>query len=154
MDNFINSLLTDTDSNRLSCYVEEVISSIFVATIKISVFYFIHTWLLYSLFSLQICYIPSVVAAILAAIPFPLPAYSASIPGAIFIYYFDSQFNLIKSIAFFIIALMPSLVVDSSIYSGIKRSIHPYLISISITSGIVYFGVEGLLFTFDKCQPN
>lgn len=60
------------------------------------------------------------IAALLAAVPV-LNAYWASLPACIYLYYFDSNLPLLKSISMFLISIVPSMIVDSSIYSGIKR---------------------------------
>lgn len=112
--------LTDSEHHGFSRHVEEVINSIFAATLKISAFYGINTWLLHSLFNIQVCCIPSVAAALLAAVPI-LTAYWASLPACIYLYYFDTSLPVLKALAMFFIAIMPSFIVDSSIYSDIKR---------------------------------
>lgn len=163
MDTLTNSLVANPEQNQLSRNVEEVVNSIFAATIKISAFYGIYTWLVHSLFNIQIACIPSgkfrairwllfdrffflpVIAAILAAVPV-LNAYWASLPGCIYLYYFDPSLPVLKAISMFVIAITPSFIVDSSIYSDIKRAGHPYLTGLAITCGVVYYGVEGALF--------
>lgn len=145
LDNIVSSIFTSCEQNRFSRYVEEVVNSIFAATLKISAFYGIYTWLLHSLFDIQICCIPSVIAAILAAVPL-LNACWASLPACLYLYYFDQNLPVLKSLTMFIMAIMPSFIVDSSIYSDIKRAGHPYLTGLAITCGVVYFGVEGALF--------
>ncbi|KAJ6224118.1 hypothetical protein RDWZM_002663 [Blomia tropicalis] len=147
LDSIVASLFTqnNNEKTRFSGYVEEVVNSIFAATINISAFYGIYTWLLHSLFGMRLCCIPAVVAAILAAVPI-LNAYWASLPACIYLYYFDTKFPLVKSIIMFMMAIMPSFIVDSSIYSDIKRGGHPYLTGLAITCGVVYYGVEGALF--------
>ncbi|UXI22720.1 hypothetical protein NH340_JMT08662 [Sarcoptes scabiei] len=145
LDSIVANLVTNHEHNCFSQYVEEIINSIFAATIKISAFYGIYTWLVHSLFGIEICCIPSVIAAILAAIPL-LNAYWASFPACIYLYYFDQTFPLVKSFLMFFVAILPSFIVDSSIYSDINRGGHPYLIGLAITCGVVYYGIEGALF--------
>lgn len=72
----------------------------------------------YLLTSFSIC--PQAIAAILAAVPL-LNACWASLPACLYLYYFDQNLPLLKSLAMFIMAILPSFVVDSSIYSDIKR---------------------------------
>lgn len=60
------------------------------------------------------------IAAILAAVPL-LNACWASLPACLYLYYFDQNLPFLKSLTMFIMAIMPSFIVDSSIYSDIKR---------------------------------
>ncbi|XP_046908330.2 uncharacterized protein LOC124489944 isoform X2 [Dermatophagoides farinae] len=146
MDHMAASLVTSNqEENKFSHYVEQVVNSIFAATIKISAFYGVYTWLLHSLFSIGICYIPAVIAAILAAVPL-LNAYWASLPACLYLYYFEGNLALVKSLSMFGLAMLPSFMVDSSIYSDIGKGGHPYLTGLAITCGVVYYGVEGALF--------
>ncbi|KAH9413524.1 hypothetical protein DERP_008002 [Dermatophagoides pteronyssinus] len=146
IDHMVASLfISNQEENRFSHYVEQVVNSIFAATIKISAFYGVYTWLLHSLFALRICYIPSAIAAILAAVPL-LNAYWASLPACIYLYFFEGNLALVKSLSMFGLAMLPSFMVDSSIYSDIGKGGHPYLTGLAITCGVLYYGVEGALF--------
>lgn len=111
---------TNQEENRFSHHVEQVVNSIFAATIKISAFYGVYTWLLHSLFAIRICYIPAFIAAILAAVPL-LNAYWASLPACLYLYFFDGNLSLVKSLSMFGLAMLPSFMVDSSIYSDIGK---------------------------------
>lgn len=49
--------------------IEDSIRSVFVASLKMSTFYGIYTYLVYSLFSVSIVYLPSIIASLLAFLP-------------------------------------------------------------------------------------
>jgi len=67
-----NATISTSTVNRsqfLIRAIEDSIRSVFVASLKMASFYGIYTYLIYSLFSVSIVYLPSILAALLAFLP-------------------------------------------------------------------------------------
>lgn len=122
--------------------VDESINAVFTASLKMMAFHGLSTWLLHRLFELEVVYIPSVISAIFAAVPFIAP-YWSSVP-ACFDLWFSGQRT--QSVLMLLIAIVPSSFVTTAFYSEIKNAGHPYLTGLSIAGGVFVFGIEGALF--------
>jgi len=129
-------------SSRFVGAVDEAVSSVFVASFKMAVFYFMWTWLVHSVFAVKFVYLPSVVAAVLGAVPF-LGSYWAALPAVLELWLVHAQ--PLTAALFFAAQLAPILCVDTAIYSEIKGG-HPYLTGLAIAGGIFCMGIEGAIF--------
>jgi predicted PurR-regulated permease PerM len=111
-------------SQLLIKVIEESIRSVFVASLKMAAFYGIYTYIVYSLFSVSIVYLPSIVAALLAFLPI-IGTYWTCIPGVLELWLIHNK--PLNAIIFVIMHFLPFTVgVDKAIYSEIRGG-HPYL---------------------------
>lgn len=126
---------------QISTAIENSVTSVFILTAKMSLYYFLHTYIVHSLFCLNIVFIPSIFAGILAPIPL-LPPYSVAVFGVVELWLVKGQ--ILATIVFVIASISPIFFADAAFYSEIKYS-HPYLIGLAIVGGIYSFGIEGAL---------
>ncbi|VDP24906.1 unnamed protein product [Schistosoma mattheei] len=132
-----NSLIT-----HLYSTVESAISGVFVATLKLALFYGLYTSLTHIIFGLDLVIIPSVLAAILGAVPI-IGTYWAVLPGAIEIIIIRQSLSQAGLLILF--HLLPTYVVDISVYREIKGAGHPYFTGLAIAGGIYCQGPEGAI---------
>jgi predicted PurR-regulated permease PerM len=137
----INSSQTSNNSTGkyLSQAIEDSIRSVFVASLKMASFYFVYTYSIYSLFAVNVIYLPSICAGIFAVVPI-FGTYWAGVPGILEIWLIQNR--PIEAFVFIALLMMPTYFVDTAIYSQIKNG-HPYLTSLSLAGGVYYLGLEG-----------
>lgn len=127
--------------NRFAVALEDAIASVFHASIKRAIIYGLWTWLIHSLFQVKLVYIPSVLAALLGAIPV-MPVYFPSAPAVLELYFQDCTFY---AVLLSVIQILSASTIDSTIYKEIKGGGHPYLTALSIAGGMFWLGPEGVI---------
>ncbi|PIK49973.1 putative transmembrane protein [Apostichopus japonicus] len=114
---------------------------VFGASIKMSSFYGLYTWLTHTVFGLQVVYLPAALAAIFGAVPF-LGTYWAVIPGVVELLVLGDRG---WAVALFVCQLLPMFLVDAAIYADIKSGGHPYITALSYRWGYVLLWNRGSL---------
>ncbi|CRL07378.1 CLUMA_CG020355, isoform A [Clunio marinus] len=134
--------INTTWGRRIADALEDSVSSVLVATLKLSVFHGLFTWLTHTVFGAHVVYLPSILASALAAAPF-LESYWCCIPAFLDLWLSQDRFylGLILVIIHFII---PSNF-NPIIHSEIKGAHHPYLTALSIIGGLYLLGIEGAI---------
>ncbi|KAE9554300.1 hypothetical protein FO519_002471 [Halicephalobus sp. NKZ332] len=122
--------------------IESAISGVFVLSAKMALFYGLYTYFVHSLFNLNVIFIPSLLAALFAAIPI-LPAYSVLIFGAIELYFIRQE--TVAAVVFSILSVAPIGFADAAFYREVKNS-HPYVTGLAIIGGMYWLGLQGAIF--------
>jgi predicted PurR-regulated permease PerM len=142
---------------RLADALEDSISSVLVATMKLSLFHGLFTWLTHTVFGAHVVYLPAILASILAAAPF-LECYWCVVPAFLDLWLSQDRFYL-GLVLFLIHFIVPSNF-NPVVHSEIKGGGHPYLTvsltwfqrlrlkilvfqALSIVGGMYLFGIEG-----------
>jgi predicted PurR-regulated permease PerM len=79
--------------SRVAEALEDSVSSVLVATLKLALFHGLFTWLTHTVFGVHIVYLPAFLAAILAAAPF-LETYWCSFPAFLDLWLSQDRFYL------------------------------------------------------------
>ncbi|CAL8141171.1 unnamed protein product [Orchesella dallaii] len=122
--------------------IEESVSGVFSATLKMSAFYGMWTWLVHTLFQVNIVFVPSFFAAVFAAVPLLMP-YWAAFPAVLELWLIQGQWT--KALFMLVAQMLPMSCVDAQIYSEIHSGGHPYLTALAVAGGIFYFGFQGAI---------
>jgi len=123
-------------------YIQDAIMSVFGASLKMAIFYGFYTYLTHTIFDIQIKYIPSLLAAITAVLPF-IGCYWVSLPGILYLYF--TKGSTLQSISLFICHVSPLFFVDTAIYSDVSQG-HPYFTALSVAGGLYIFGLDGAIY--------
>ncbi|XP_065207429.1 transmembrane protein 245 [Planococcus citri] len=133
--------MSPTYGTKLALAIERSVAEVFMVSSKLSLFYGLYTWFLHNLFQMHIVYVPTVIAALLAAVPV-LPTYIVCLPGVLDLWLL--QENTVGAILLFLLQFAPTNLVDAAIYEDIHGG-HPYLTGLGMAGGVLCFGIEGAI---------
>lgn len=128
--------------SKLADALEDSVSSVLVATMKLSLFHGLFTWLTHNIFGAHVVYLPAILASILAAAPF-LETYWCCLPAFLDLWLSQDRFYL-GLLLVLIHFIVPSNF-NPIIHSEIKGGGHPYLTALSIVGAMYLFGIEGAI---------
>ncbi|CAI4231117.1 unnamed protein product [Auanema sp. JU1783] len=121
--------------------VEQAIFGVFVLSSKMAVFYGFYTFFVHSLFDLNIVFIPSMMAAVFAAIPIMAP-YFVSVFGIFELWLVRGESA--AALVFGLMSFAPLMFADATFYREMKSS-HPYVTGLAIIGGIYWLGLQGAI---------
>ncbi|CAD5213405.1 unnamed protein product [Bursaphelenchus okinawaensis] len=119
--------------------IESAISGVFVLSAKMAIFYGLYTYFVHMLFGLNIVFVPSLVAAMFAAVPI-VPPYIVAVFGLIELYLVRGEGA--ATVFFAAASVAPLMFADTAFYREVKSS-HPYVTGLAIIGGITWIGLEG-----------
>lgn len=127
---------------RLAEALESSVSSVLFATLKLSLFHGLFTWLTHTLFGAHVVYLPAFISSLLAMAPF-LETYWCSIPAFLDLWLSQDRFYLGLVLVAIHFIIPPNF--NVVIHSEIQGSGHPYLTGLSIAGGIYVLSLEGAI---------
>uniref|UniRef100_A0A9J2PZX0 Transmembrane protein n=1 Tax=Ascaris lumbricoides TaxID=6252 RepID=A0A9J2PZX0_ASCLU len=126
---------------HISTAIEDAISGVFVLSTKMAVFYGLYTYFVHTLFDLNIVFLPSMLAALFAAIPIMAPYVVCAI-GIFELYLVRGE--TAAAILFFILSAAPVTFADAAFYRQLRGS-HPYVTGLAIIGGMYWLGLQGAI---------
>jgi len=120
--------------------VNDAVTSVFVASLKIAAFYGLYTYVLHTIVGSNLVFLPVVIASICAVI---LKSYWAALPGCLDLWLVQQR--PLGALLLLLGQMAPVYVVDTAIYSEVKGDAHQYLTALAIAGGVYYRGIEGAL---------
>ncbi|CAF3503185.1 unnamed protein product [Rotaria sp. Silwood1] len=120
--------------------VNDAVTSVFVASLKIAVFYGLYTYVLHTIVGSNLVFLPAVIASVCAV---TLKSYWAALPGCLDVWLVQQR--PIGALILLLGQIAPTYVVDTTIYSDVKGGGHQYLTALAIAGGVYYRGIEGAL---------
>ncbi|CAF1179897.1 unnamed protein product [Adineta ricciae] len=134
---WLNNILAIGGSG-LGQAVNDVVTSVFIASLKIASFYGLYTYILHTLVGSNLVFLPAVIAAICAVM---LKSYWAALPGCLDLWLVQQR--PFGALLLLIAQIIPVYIVDTAIYSEVKGGGHQYLTALAIAGGVYYRGIEG-----------
>uniref|UniRef100_A0A0N4UKC3 Transmembrane protein 245 n=1 Tax=Dracunculus medinensis TaxID=318479 RepID=A0A0N4UKC3_DRAME len=132
---------SDSKSMNISEAIESAISGVFVLSLKMATFYGLYTYFVHTIFGLHIIFVPSMLAAIFAAIPIVAPHFVCII-GAIELYIVRGE--IAAAFLFVLASFAPKIFADFAFYCELRGS-HPYVTGLAIIGGIYWLGLQGAI---------
>jgi len=125
---------------KISSALANSVQGVFLVTFKICVFHSLFTWLTFSMAGVNFVYLSTFMSGLFSIIPF-LGSWVVSLYAALELY---TTGHWVSAIFMVTLHYAVSWWVDPAIYSEIPNS-HPYLVGLSIISGLYVFDIEGVL---------
>lgn len=123
-DRYLRININSTWGSKLAEALEDSVSGVLVATMKLSLFHGLFTWFTHTVFGAHVVYLPSMLASIMAAAPF-VETYWCSIPA--FLDLWLSQDRLYLGITLILIHFIIPSNFNPIVHSEIKGGGHPFL---------------------------
>jgi amino acid transporter len=116
---WLNNILAIGDSS-LGQAVNDAVTSVFIASLKIAAFYGLYTYVLHILLGSNLVFLPVVIASICAV---TLKSYWAALPGCLDLWLVQQR--PLSSLILLVAQMIPVYIVDTAIYSEVKGGGHP-----------------------------
>ncbi|XP_017873777.1 PREDICTED: transmembrane protein 245 isoform X1 [Drosophila arizonae] len=123
--------------------LENSITVVLVSMFKCSTFTGLFTWLVHTVFGARIVFLPSALAALLAAAPF-LGSYWCAVPA--FLELWLAQDRFYAGLILFLLQFFVPSSFETAIYADLKGGGHPYLNGLAIAGGMYWIGWQGAIF--------
>lgn len=115
---WLNNILAIGDST-LGQAVNDAVTSVFIASLKIAAFYGLYTYVLHTLLGSNLVFLPVVIASICAV---TLKSYWAALPGCLDLWLVQQR--PLSALILLLAQIIPVYVVDTAIYSEVKGGGH------------------------------
>jgi len=115
---WLNNILAIGDST-LGQAVNDAVTSVFIASLKIAAFYGLYTYVLHTLLGSNLVFLPVVIASICAV---TLKSYWAALPGCLDLWLLQQR--PLSALVLLLAQIIPVYVVDTAIYSEVKGGGH------------------------------
>ncbi|KAH8295441.1 hypothetical protein KR018_011120 [Drosophila ironensis] len=128
---------------KIADALENSITVVLVSMFKCSTFTGLFTWLVHTVFGARIVFLPSALAAMLAAAPF-LGSYWCAVPA--FLELWLAQDRFYAGLILFMLQFFVPSSFETAIYADLKGGGHPYLNGLAIAGGMYWIGWQGAIF--------
>ncbi|XP_017026705.1 transmembrane protein 245 isoform X1 [Drosophila kikkawai] len=128
---------------KIADALENSITVVLVSMFKCSTFTGLFTWLVHTVFGARIVFLPSALAAMLAAAPF-LGSYWCAVPA--FLELWLAQDRFYAGLILFLLQFFVPSSFETAIYADLKGGGHPYLNGLAIAGGMYWIGWQGAIF--------
>ncbi|XP_030371008.1 transmembrane protein 245 isoform X2 [Scaptodrosophila lebanonensis] len=132
-----------SSGTKIADSLENSITVVLVSMFKCSIFTGLFTWLVHTVFGARIVFLPSAVAAMLAAAPF-LGSYWCAVPA--FLELWLAQDRFYAGVILFLLQFFVPSSFETAIYADLKGGGHPYLNGLAIAGGMYWIGWQGAIF--------
>ncbi|XP_063719897.1 transmembrane protein 245-like isoform X2 [Symsagittifera roscoffensis] len=130
-------------SNTFAEAVNSAVMGVFGASLKLSSFYGLLTYVTHSVAGVRLVFLPAAVAALLGAVPV-FGTYLAAIPAVLELWLLHDEW--IGALVLMIFHMLPTYGgFDAAIYAQISGAGHPYLTGLAVVGGISVRGLEGAI---------
>jgi predicted PurR-regulated permease PerM len=109
--------MTSSAQNDYADTFTRVIQSVFHASLRRACFYGLYTWLILSVFGMKIIILPSVLGALIGAVPF-VGTYWVGLPAILQLWLIEN--SLFSAIVALVLLILPPFLIDSMINSEIE----------------------------------
>ncbi|XP_034485570.1 transmembrane protein 245 isoform X2 [Drosophila innubila] len=128
---------------KIADALENSITVVLISMFKCSTFTGLFTWLVHTVFGARIVFLPSALAALLAAAPF-LGSYWCAVPA--FLELWLAQDRFYAGLILFLLQFFVPSSFETAIYADLKGGGHPYLNGLAIAGGMYWIGWQGAIF--------
>nr|XP_036672619.1 transmembrane protein 245-like isoform X2 [Drosophila suzukii] len=128
---------------KIADALENSITVVLISMFRCSTFTGLFTWLVHTIFGARIVFLPSALAAMLAAAPF-LGSYWCAVPA--FLELWLAQDRFYAGLILFLLQFFVPSSFETAIYADLKGGGHPYLNGLAIAGGMYWIGWQGAIF--------